>query len=791
LNPKREVKRIVIFIVIWFFLSKTANIAPTLQLQPSPEGIAKIYGHARYIDRNGEIGYIRRARVELWEDTLIDTRLALSQTDDSGYYEFHVAMTGSKNVYAKILCQSYIVSVTYGIFDTVYSYKTPINIASEDSTTDLGYYYAPSNELWWQAMDYATDEFLWIEKKVNWVRSQVHIKYPEGSWPTSYGNIIELPDPITCQWDRATVLHEYAHCVMYALYGYFPQGSCSDFCQCGDHHKVNSVSDEQFAFYEGWADFMQSAVDDNPHNTHINNLGDVLYGSGYPYWSYTNIESNEYTVLDNSKMYRFKWYHGRCPYKPPFPGCPSFNNNGNAVEGAVAGIFWDIYDPANDDQLTMGFYPIWYVLSMYKPESMIEFLDYWPYTGVDQQLCDICLDHGIAVFDDLDYLFYDNTFLIAGDTAYCTDVLGSAKTSFGLAKGGVLENPEGRTDRILTEINKDTGNLITVGGPAVSPLADDFDDIFGITYQYNPGVSFQIRYHDKSIHLNLADYPRQDICIIFLGEDNSRSVMIVWGYGWEGTYAGSTFIGDPNNWVLYQNANMLMLRWIDYNGDGLVHKTEVYVEQSISLDRYRSSSNPVPPSPVRDAPIEPDSFGSLPWLFYSNTFFVAGDTAYCTDVLGSAKIAFGLAKGGAYENPEGRTDRILTGTEHNTGNLIIVGGPAVNPVANEVDTLCGITYSHIPGVSFEIHCEGRSIYLNLGQYPTQDICIVYTGVHNSRNVMVVWGYGWEGTYAGSMLMGDPAIWQTFSNCHMLLIRWRDFNGDKLVSMNEITVEQWI
>ncbi len=104
-------------------------------MQPSPSGIAKVYGYARYIDRDGKVKSIRRARVELWEDAIIDTRLAISQTNDEAYYEFNTALTGSKNVYAKILCESYIVSVTYGIFDTVYSYETPTRVASEGSTT--------------------------------------------------------------------------------------------------------------------------------------------------------------------------------------------------------------------------------------------------------------------------------------------------------------------------------------------------------------------------------------------------------------------------------------------------------------------------------------------------------------------------------------------------------------------------------------------------------------------------------------------------------------------------------
>ncbi len=181
-------------------------------------------------------------------------------------------------------------------------------------------------------------------------------------------------------------------------------------------------------------------------------------------------------------------------------------------------------------------------------------------------------------------------------------------------------------------------------------------------------------------------------------------------------------------------------------------------------------------------------FDDIATLFDANTFFVAGDNAYCTDVLGSAKIAFGLGQGGASENPEGRTDVILTTAEHDTGNLIPVGGPAINPVADEFGNYFGITYDYQAGVSFTIFAHGRSIILDLTQYPNEDICIVYLSPHNGRNVMLVWGYGWQGTYAGSAFIGDPSNWTAYQGFHTLLIRWTDSNADGLVQMGEITVE---
>ncbi|KYK35138.1 MAG: VCBS repeat-containing protein [Theionarchaea archaeon] len=181
-------------------------------------------------------------------------------------------------------------------------------------------------------------------------------------------------------------------------------------------------------------------------------------------------------------------------------------------------------------------------------------------------------------------LFDTYTFFVAGDNAYCTDVLGSAKIAFGLARGGTSGNPEGRTDLILTTTEHDTGNLIPVGGPGINPIADEFDGYFGITWNYDPGAIppvFQIFAEGYTLTLNLNDYPGEDICIVYIAEHNNRNVMLVWGYGWRGTYAGSAYIGDPSKWALHTGAHMLMIRWIDGNGDGLVQMGEIAVEQSV------------------------------------------------------------------------------------------------------------------------------------------------------------------------------------------------------------------
>ncbi|MBU7046146.1 MAG: hypothetical protein HXS54_06875, partial [Theionarchaea archaeon] len=131
-------------------------------------------------------------------------------------------------------------------------------------------------------------------------------------------------------------------------------------------------------------------------------------------------------------------------------------------------------------------------------------------------------------------------------------------------------------------------------------------------------------------------------------------------------------------------------------------------------------------------------FGDIPYLFSSESFHVVGDTAKCTDVLGTANVSW--VYGFKYvPRPEGKTDTILT-PEDKTNNLIIVGGPAVNPLATEFGTYFGITYINQPGVKFTISWENQSISLDLQKYPSEDICIVYLGKKDERNALVIWGY---------------------------------------------------
>lgn len=79
-SPLKELRRIAVLLLLSF--STAENVASVFQAQPLPAGVAGINGFAKYMVSAGVSYPIRRARVELWEDTLIDAKLATSQTND-------------------------------------------------------------------------------------------------------------------------------------------------------------------------------------------------------------------------------------------------------------------------------------------------------------------------------------------------------------------------------------------------------------------------------------------------------------------------------------------------------------------------------------------------------------------------------------------------------------------------------------------------------------------------------------------------------------------------------------
>lgn len=119
-----------------------------------------------------------------------------------------------------------------------------------------------------------------------------------------------------CRWIPETITHEHAHAIMADVYNnQMPAGAGPN--PPGDgSHVLYSESSPGFAFSEGWAEFMSGAVfnDQTP---------DIKLKA-----SVTEVPSLDYETNE--------WWKGEDK--------DGTNNSGQVVEGAVASVFWDLFD---------------------------------------------------------------------------------------------------------------------------------------------------------------------------------------------------------------------------------------------------------------------------------------------------------------------------------------------------------------------------------------------------------------------------------------------------------------
>ena len=155
------------------------------------------------------------------------------------------------------------------------------------------------------------------------------------------------------QWLRIIMFHEYAHAVMTAAYGYNPDALPLD--NYPGVHRVEIVSNLGFAFYEGWAEFMEAAVDNNALNV-----------TGFRDKDTPNIESNQ-------------WWTGHV-------NGAGQNVRGEVVEGTVASILWDIFDTpdsidlapdVDDDDISDGLDYFWEIFVNDTPQSITDVAMAW------------------------------------------------------------------------------------------------------------------------------------------------------------------------------------------------------------------------------------------------------------------------------------------------------------------------------------------------------------------------------------------------------------------------------
>ena len=180
-------------------------------------------------------------------------------------------------------------------------------------------------------------------------------------------------------------------------------------------------------------------------------------------------------------------------------------------------------------------------------------------------------------------------------------------------------------------------------------------------------------------------------------------------------------------------------------------------------------------------------FGSIGYLFYSKSIIAVGDTTSTREAMGGALIAEAFVRSGMLA-PSIKTDGLLTSTELSSANLVSVG--LANSVTTAKNTAFGITITeNAIWVNVTATIEGRSLNFTKANYPSQSFGLVLLKKDGTRTTMLVWGYNWQGTYAASLFMADPANWlnSSIAGKHLLFLNWTDGNSNGLVETGEITV----
>jgi len=190
---------------------------------------------------------------------------------------------------------------------------------------------------WWifSAHFGLTSGYLYLWSEVSYDTPTVTCFWPYGTWPQYVwpSQEIHLPD-WACWWDDI-ILHEYGHHVMYSLYGYIPPSM--------EEHSINLRSNSTTAWAEGWANFFPLVVFDDP----------VFTWSNGTHYRDINLETPHW--------------------------CSEGWDDGDEVEGRVAGALWDTFDSDDDgyDVLDDGFHRIWNTTRDQNPDTFKEFWDAW------------------------------------------------------------------------------------------------------------------------------------------------------------------------------------------------------------------------------------------------------------------------------------------------------------------------------------------------------------------------------------------------------------------------------
>lgn len=362
-----------------------------------------IEGQVTYREEGQTVNNAAYVHVEVYEkEAGIDYKIAEGSTNSLGRFSFthdingnlltladvELGESGTRDIYFKVYPKNEAVDVVIptavpGVTQN-YEYESSVSYDVTGPTHNALLYIADTSFTPNHAGAYGLPEYYkgvrdWFASIAGgWSRDQVTLAYNS---PTSaYSAVNELGielDTIYLKEGASpfTMAHEYGHAIQYVARG---RNGANPGTGTGPYpHPIYSEVNAEFAMTEGWADFIGFAA----------NNDDLLETN------YLWMGSDGWNDKTNDNQ-----------------------NSGEIVEGAVASVFWDIYDsPANDDDAIDGeFSKLWNILLNYDPDYLWRtpsgpsnflvgdgFYNYWTNQyGLTSDIANVFIDHGMAVWDD-------------------------------------------------------------------------------------------------------------------------------------------------------------------------------------------------------------------------------------------------------------------------------------------------------------------------------------------------------------------------------------------------------
>ena len=330
-------------------------------------------GTVRYFDDNQRIERaIHRPSIHLYREQPFTSDIEIGQTfaDEQGEYRFdnvtHPELNNGKqcDFYLILRFENSVLSVT-NRFQKTYELRseTVRDVCDSEFVIDLTIDNTNPNRGIGHIFNTTQVAHDFLHNRLQWERDRpIQVVWP-GPHTVSYYDVNHIANQVVGekiviaggedQWQRITVFHEYGHAVMTDAYAYsyqaVPRGSYFG------THRLETVSDLGFAFNEGWAEFMEAAVD----NTALNVTG--FLGQSSP-----NIETNA-------------WWTGHVSGNGD-------NVKGELVEGTVASILWDIFDTSasidlnadsDDDQISDRLDLFWEIFLDERPQNITDVAVAW------------------------------------------------------------------------------------------------------------------------------------------------------------------------------------------------------------------------------------------------------------------------------------------------------------------------------------------------------------------------------------------------------------------------------